>query len=161
MRRNSFICQSFSLTHTKPVLFIRNHKSQTVILHIFLNQRMSADDNLSAAALDIRFRQTLFFCCHGTREQNRNERNLMLFQYLFYRFKMLSGKHFRRHHQRSLAAVAAGHNQCQHSKNSLTGTNISLYQPTHDLTTSHIRYNFLPDALLCTGQFIGKSFYQT
>ena len=157
-----FVCKRLSLADTETVLFVRHYKAQPVKLNLFLNQRVSADNKLCLPALDSGIGLPLLFRCHGTCKENRFHFFLQpaVLQQLRHRLSMLSGKHFRRSHQRSLVSVFRRRKQGQHRYHGLPGAHVSLDQPVHDRLAGQIRLNLLPDALLGPCQRIGQGLKQ-
>ena len=70
---------------------------------------------------------------------------------------MLSGKHFRRRHDRRLVIIVRGICHRQERYDRLSGTDISLNQPLHDIRASHIALHFRERPLLRAGQLIRQS----
>ena len=139
----TFIAKHLPLAHAKPVLFIRDHQRQLIVLDLFLDQRMGSHDDICLVIPDFLIGQSFLPGCHGTGHQNRNFVDTMGLKQLQHTLIMLLCQHLRRHHQRPLEAIICSMKQSQDSNNRLTGTDIPLDQTVHHQTASKIPLHFI------------------
>ena len=81
---------------------------------------MGSHDNIRLMGSDFFISQPLFLCGHGAGNKHRNFVNSIFRKQLLHGFKMLSGKHLRRYHKSSLAAVISGLQKGKYGNNGLS-----------------------------------------
>ena len=161
MRLFSFSKKGFSLTDSKPVLLIRDHKNQLLINHLFLDQGTGADYDIIITFFNSGTSFFLFSCGNRTGKKYRFHRQMISFCHMAQLFIMLSCQNFRRSHHGSLTAISCHKEKRKKSKDRFSTSYISLYKPVHDYPACQIIFDFLPGTHLCLRQLIGKSFQQS
>ena len=152
MRFLPFFRKLFPLPHTEPVLLVRHHQRQRLILYLPLNQGMSTDNQVSLSGSDFTICFPFFLSRHGTHQQYRFECEMHLLRIFADGFKMLGGQHFRRRHHGSLIAVCRGHQQGKQSKHRFSGSDVPLNQAVHTVWAAQIIPDLPPHSLLCLCQ---------
>ena len=150
------ICQAFSLSYAKPVLFICHYQCKIPILYLFLNQRMCPDNHICIPGFDPCICLFFLLCRHGTGQQDRLCTQSVLLRHLCQCFKVLYRQHFCRRHQTPLPAVCTAHQKRQKSKDRFTASHVPLNQSVHRHMSCQVCFDLLPNPLLGSGQLIRK-----
>jgi hypothetical protein len=145
--RRGFIHQTLALQDAEAMLLVNGHKTETSEIHVVLDQRVRADDQLRLSAMDT-FKGRSFFGALQSADQQlhaipRLRQNAPRGK------KMLHGKNFRRRHQRGLRAVFDGNDRRLQRDDGLAAADVALQQPVHRRGLFQVRGDFGEYALLC------------
>ena len=150
----AFFPQRQTLVNAEAVLLINNDQRQTVELHLFLKNGVSADDHLYLATGDgLLLRLAGFpFLFAGQPAYFDAQRREPLAEVIGVLFR----QQFGRRHQRYLFAVSDRPQRCEGGNQRFTGADVALYQTHHRHIKRHIAFNFGGDSLLCAGWLKGQ-----
>jgi len=152
--------QSLPLSDSETVLLICNHQPQSVIMNLFLNQRMGSHNNICLVRSNFFIGSPFFLCCHGASHKDCCFFNVIGLKKPGNGFKMLSCQNLRRSHQSALKTITGRLEQGQHCDNGFSGAHISLNQTVHHQTAFQIPADLLQNLILGFCQAVGQSFYQ-
>ena len=155
---HTLLRKSLPLSHAESVLFICNDQRQLMIIHLLLNQRMGAHDQITCSRLYFLINLPFLLCRQRTGQQHRLKRKAVFFRIPLQRLKMLHRQHLRRSHHRPLIAVCRRKKKGKRRKHRFSGTHIPLHQTVHRIFPCHITQNILPDLILILCQPKGQSF---
>ena len=144
----SFGGQCLPLSYSETVLLVRYHQCQGRIFHLFLDQGMSSNDQISFSGSNFRISLPLLLRRHRACQKHRTKSNAIFFYIARNGLKMLYSQYLRRGHHCSLITISRTHEKCQHCQDRLTGAYISLNQAVHGIRTSHILPELPPDLFL-------------
>ena len=145
VRHASLFRQGLPLSDAEAVLLIRDHKTQTMILHALLKKRMCSHDQSRPS---VHYGPTAFpslRCRKRSCQQHCLIGKCIGAQQCLQLLIMLYRQDLRWGHQRGLTAVHGHLQHGQHGNDGLSGAHIALQQPVHHPAGGHI----LPDLRQC------------
>ena len=125
----AFFLQSRPLVHPEPVLFIRDHQAELMIIHVFADQCVCAEYSLAAAGFQLRQDRFPFLCLCAAGQQPAGDSRR--FQKLFGVPVMLLCQDLCRSHHACLDTGLTGHIDSAEGNRRFSAAHIALHQPGH------------------------------
>ena len=155
MRRTVALLPQFgTLCHPKPVLLINYHQPEIAILHVFLNQRMSANKNVYSAVKQPLLDPVPLTPLCGAGKQSHLHINAG--HEFADRTKMLHCKHFGRGHKAPLVTVVGPDQHAHQRHHRLAAPDIALQEPVHLPPAAKVGTDLADHPFLRTGEGKGK-----
>ena len=150
----AFAPEACALHHAEAVLLVDHHHPQRAKLHIVLDQRMSANEDVQTPGHQFLMDQIALFLAGGSGEEAHIDAERS--RHLAYRFEMLGGEDLRRGHQARLEAVVERHEHRHERHDGLARTHIALQEAVHLPSRAHIGANLAEHPLLRSGEREGE-----
>ena len=125
-----------SLVYPETVLLIRHHQGQPVVFHIVADQGVGAHDQVQLPLLQLGLDLPFLFCAHGAGQLSHPQPKGG--QHVCQRVEVLLRQNFRRGHEGAGAVIFGAEPDQRRRHQGLAAAHISLHQPVHHRTGSHI-----------------------
>ena len=161
MRMSSLFRKLFALLDTESVLFISYYQPQPVILDLILYQCVCSNDHRHISIFYILIHKSLFLYSHGTSQQT--DRYSIRLELSVKLLVMLHCQNLCWCHYNALPTTDRSGKKSHSSHNGFAGSDITLYQPVHDMIRRHILQHITNSVHLgicqCKTKFFSKTPY--